>query len=110
MKIVHMAPENMGFNVEGSYDHQVVVAVLEDGGIQVGLIVDKVYNACYINEIIDKNAIWKFSYHNFKKVEDDKAFEAYRKFFYDNGLGVILDGIGQSQLSSIKGINYGARQ
>ena len=53
---------------------------------------------------------WKFSYHNFKKVEDDKAFEAYRKFFYDNGLGVILDGIGQSQLSSIKGISYGARQ
>ena len=51
MKIVHMAPENMGFNVEGSYDHQVVVAVLEDDGIQVGLIVDKVYNACYINEL-----------------------------------------------------------
>ena len=42
MKIVHMAPENMGFNVEGSFDHQVVVAVLEDDGIEVALIVDKV--------------------------------------------------------------------
>lgn len=106
MKIVHMAPERMGFNVEGSLDHQVVVAVLEDDGIEIALIVDKVYNACYINELIDKNAIWKFSVHNFKRVDDDKAFEAYRKFFYDNGLGSILDGIANSQLNSIQGIGY----
>ena len=42
MKIVHMAPERMGFNVEGSFDHQVVVAVLEDDGNQDSLIVYKV--------------------------------------------------------------------
>lgn len=109
MKIVHMAPEKMGFNVEGSFDHQVVVAVLEDDGVQVALIVDKVYNACYINELIDKDAIWKFATHNFKRVDDDKTFEAYRKFFYDNGLGSIIDGIAHGQLNNIQGIGYGIR-
>ena len=42
-------------------------------------------------------------------IDDDKAFEAYRKFFYDNGLGKILDGIAHGQLNSIQGICYGGR-
>lgn len=109
MKIVHMAPERMGFNVEGSFDHQVVVAVLEDDGIEVALIVDKVYKTCYINELIDKRAIWKYATHNFKRVDNDKAFEAYCKFFYENGLDKILEGIANEDLSSIQGISHGVR-
>lgn len=93
MKIVHMAPEKQGYMVEGSHGHQVVVAVLEDDGIQVALIIDMLENKSYINELIDKNAIWKFASHNFKKVESDEAFEAYQRFFIDNGLHLVIDGI-----------------
>lgn len=97
MKIVHMAPEKQGYIVEGSFEQQVVVAVLEDDGIEVALIIDMVENKSYINEIIDKNAIWKFASHNFKRVESDEAFEAYQKFFLDNGLHLIIDGINYSR-------------
>lgn len=102
MKILMMAPEKQGYIVEDSYDQQLVVAVLEDDGIEVALIVDTLENKYYINEIIDKNAIWKFSSHNFKKVESDDAFDAYEKFFFDNDLGLVLSGMAYARTGKIE--------
>ena len=101
MKILMMAPEKHGYLVEDSNEHQLVVAVIEDDGIEVALIVDTLENKYYINEIIDRKAVWKFSSHNFKKVESDDAFDAYEKFFFDNGLGLVLNGMAYARTGKI---------
>ena len=102
MIIKHMAPEKFGFVVEDSLETQVVVSVLEDGGDEIALIVDTSTSKYYINKIMDKNAIWKFRSTNFAKIESDEAFDAYEQFFYDNGLGQVLDGMRLARTGSLK--------
>lgn len=102
MKIVHMAPLSQGWIVEGTSDTQLVVSVLEDDNDEVACIVDISTGKYYINRIIDKDAIWKFAPHNFAKIENDDAFDAYHKFFFDNGLGIAIDGMNYNFTGKLK--------
>ena len=102
MKIIHMAPLSQGWIVEGTGDTQLVVSVLEDDNDEVVCIVDTSTGKYYINRIIDKDAIWKFAPHNFAKIENDDAFDAYHKFFFDNGLGIAIDGMNYNFTGKLK--------
>lgn len=83
-------PLSQGWIVEGTDDTQLVVSVLEDDNDEVACIVDTSTGKYYINRIIDKDAIWKFAPHNFAKIENDDAFDAYHKFFLTMDLALQL--------------------
>ena len=88
MKIVHMAPLSQGWIVEGTGDTQLVVSVLEDDNDEIACIVD--------------TTTGKFAPPNFALVESDDAFDGYHKFFFDNGLGLAIDGMNYNFTGKLK--------
>lgn len=102
MKLLMMVPPNMGFEIEGSYGTQIVVAALMDGGDEIICVIDQNRHSYHIQKVVDRNAIFKYSDPNMVRIDDDEAWEAYHKFFHDAGLGIILDGMRLKETGSIK--------
>ena len=101
MKILHLAPIKDGFIV-GDCEYQTVVAVMEDGGEEFAAVLDHNNRSCHIVRIINKNSNWKFYSYNMDRIGSDEQWDACSKFLYDNGLGVIVDGLRLKETGTLK--------
>ena len=102
MKIIHLVPRSQGYLIDGALDTQSVPAIVEDGGDWFAMILDSVRGTYHIERFKDKNAVFKFSIHNFERIEDDEQWEALDKFLHDKGAGIIVDGMRHKHTGSLE--------
>ena len=102
MKLIHLVPRSQGYLIDGALDTQCVPAIVEDDGDWFAMILDSVQGTYHIERFKDKNAVLKFSIHNFERIEDDKQWEALDKFLNDKGAGIIVDGMRHKHTGSLK--------
>ena len=74
-----------GLPISDSYGNQRVCGILVDDGNFIVLFVDRVTSSLYIERVINKFAANMFCSSNFEKITDEE-FNAYYKFFVDNGI------------------------
>ncbi len=87
MKLKFISTPDKGIPVMDSFGNQRVVGIISDDNDLIVLIVDAARNAMYIEKVINKFATSMFESMNFTLVSDEE-YDAYYKFFVDQGLYV----------------------
>lgn len=85
MKLKMLCDVDKGLPISDSYGNQRVCGILVDDGNFIVLFVDRVTSSLYIERVINKFAANMFCSSNFEKITDEE-FNAYYKFFVDNGI------------------------
>lgn len=96
-----LVPPQESYEVDGTNGYQLVVCLVEDDGNEYVCALDQARGTYHVQQIIDTKAIFKFSCHNMKRIDDDEEWEAVHKFMYEKGLGIIIDGMRQRETGSL---------
>ena len=96
-----LVPPSEAYEVDGTHGTQLVIALVEDDSNEYVCVIDQFHGTYHLMQLIDKSAIFKFSHHNMARIEIDEVWDAINKYLFDQGLGVVLDGMRLSNTGSL---------
>lgn len=94
MRLKHLSPLEYGIPVPNTDDQMIIIGIIIDGTDEILCIVDKATGKYYIERLLKVwSSLDKYSMANTTTISDEEGWQEYNKFFADNGLELILDGM-----------------